>query len=224
MQQFRTFDRATAEALRLYQQFYGLPETASIDEETARSMGQARSCGVPDVLPRGLRALTNPWPKNELWYYFRNLDTSPDIDTLAEATAAFQSGYSLWHAVTPIRFRHTTEDTAQKPADIVVDWGYPGCGGIGCTDWPYPGNSIERAYSRFDIETVWKVNAVEDGDADMVAFAGHEVGHALGLYWERNGIYYEHSADGDALMYPIIPAGRRRLNDDDIAAARRVFG
>lgn len=222
------FDDATLEALEKYQRFYGLPTTGEVDSATFESLRNPHRCGVPDVIPKRLIGrqvgiLANPWPKTNLGYFFQNIDTSPDIDTREKAAAAFQSGYSLWHAVTPIRFNHTTQDIPGNQADIVILWGIPGCGGAACTDWPYPGNSISRAYSLFDSRVIWVVNNPE-GEYDIIAFAGHEVGHALGLYWVIDGDYYSHSPNSEALMYATIPGGRRRLHADDIAAARRVYG
>lgn len=222
------FDDVTVAAVKDYQSFHNLSATGSIDENTLQLLNTPR-CGVPDIAPRklasSLRTLRNPWPKNNLNYYFQNLDTSPDIDTLAEAAAAFQSGYSLWHAVTPIRFQHTTTNTTANPADIIILWGTPGCGGAACTDTPAVGSSITRAYTLFWSRALWKVNNPQSGDYDMVAFAAHEIGHALGLYWVgQNGEILWHSPDSSALMWDEIPAGRRSLQASDIEAARRVFG
>jgi hypothetical protein len=220
------FDTATENALALFQWFHKLPESRILDVETARTMGVPRSCGVPDLLPSGFRALKNPWPKPNLQFAFSNLSTiSPDINSSQKAAEAFKTGYALWEAVTPIRFSWSAAVTG---SDIIIHFGPVTCPGDACTDWPNSHHQpidLTHADSVFRDDVIWKVsNFNPHGDYDVVAFAAHEVGHALGLYFPENNRDWSHSPIDSALMYFQIPAGRRTLEPDDTAAAKRVYG
>lgn len=223
---FGDFDTATENALSLFQWFHKLPESRILDAEAARTMGVPRSCGVPDVLPSGFRALKNPWPKTNLQFAFSNLSTiSPDINSPQKAAEAFKNGYALWEAVTPIRFSWSAAVTG---SDIVIHFGPVKCPGDACTDWPnyhHRPIDLKHAKSVFRGDVTWKVtNFNSRGDYDVVAFAVHEVGHALGLYFPTHNRDWSHSPIKSALMYFQIPAGRRTLETDDKAAAKRVYG
>ena len=95
------FDDSTAEAVRRFQEFAGLPVTGVVDEATAAKMNQPR-CGNPDT-PGSPSSSTSgrKWATNNLRYAFQNF--TPDL-TSGRITVAIEQAFALWAAYTPLRF------------------------------------------------------------------------------------------------------------------------
>jgi len=218
------FDEATVAALTHYQNFFSLPETGKLDEETVAQMRLPR-CGNPDILsPDALileeRLLTNPWGKNNLSFCIPNIpshEQEPELDTLEKCRDAFQQGFSIWpnEANIPIRFHLRV---AGEVCDIGIVFGRPQCGGDACTDCPPDGTPLGMVY---DVTEKWSPNPPPNPEPiDIIAFACHEVGHALGLC--------RHSRNPAAIMYPTIPNLKRHLlsvgDDNDVDRIRTIYG
>jgi len=135
-----------------------------------------------------------------LTFGFQNATAnSPEIDTQAEAVVAFLQGFSIWSQHLHINFRHS-----QNNPDILIAWGDPQCAtyATACTSLPTDGDMI------YDSEEVWaQTSPPPQGNVDIVAFACHEVGYALGL---------DDSDNEAAMMHGRIPNGRRRLIAEDV--------
>ncbi|MEK6325836.1 MAG: matrixin family metalloprotease [Acidobacteriota bacterium] len=195
-------DTDLKQAIERLQTKFALPNTGQLDPATDALLSNLpmRTCGHIGThrmlsLPR---QQGNPWGREELTFGFGNLpNNSPEIDTVNEAAAAFQEGFSIWSQQIHMSFRHR-----QNEPDIVIWWGTPGCGGIACTSLPQDGDMMYASWE------VWARTATTFEDrVDIVAFACHEVGHALGL---------DDSDTEEAMMYGRIPNGRRRLIQEDV--------
>jgi hypothetical protein len=217
-----TFDEATAEALRRFQEFAGLPVTGEVDEATAEKMNQPR-CGNPD--PSGLAEFTTTgrrWATTNLRYAFQNF--TPDIPNFAVALAIEQA-FALWSAYTPLRF--TPVALASGP-EIIIQFA-AGDHGDGN---PFDGASGVLAHAffpsippavptpimgdaHFDEAETWTVTVPPGSGIDLVTVAAHEFGHSLGL---------GHSTVTGALMAPFYGGPHRFLHGDDIAGIQSLYG
>jgi hypothetical protein len=218
-----TFDESTAEAVRHFQEFAGLPVTGVVDEATADKMNQPR-CGNPD--PAGLAEFTTTgrrWAINNLRYGFQNF--TPDISN-ADVTMALEQAFALWAAYTPLRF---TRVAMSAGPEIVIRFvagdhndGFPfdGPGGVLAHAFypsipPAPVTPI-MGDAHFDEDETWTVTVPPGaGQIDLVTVAAHEFGHSLGL---------GHSSVTGALMAPFYGGPQRFLHNDDVAGIQSLYG
>lgn len=218
-----TFDDATANAVRRFQAFAGLPVTGEVDEATAAKMSEPR-CGVPDA--PGLAEYSTSgrkWATNNLRYGFQNF--TPDLSN-TDAMLAVEQAFALWAAYTPLRFSRV--DVASGPEIIIRfvagDHGdgspFDGAGGVLAHAFypsipPAPPSAI-MGDAHFDEAETWTV-AVPPGAGtfDLVTVAAHEFGHSLGL---------GHSSVNSALMAPFYGGPHRFLDADDIAGITSLYG
>lgn len=219
-----TFDEATAEAVRRFQEFAGLAVTGVVDEPTAAKMNEPR-CGNPDA-PEGLAEFTTSgrkWPTNNLRYAFQNF--TPDLSNAAITTAVEQA-FALWAAYTPLRF---TPVALSAGPEIVIRF-VAGDHGDGAP-FDGPGGVLAHAFypsvppapitpimgdAHFDEAETWTVTVPPPaGTFDLVTVAAHEFGHSLGL---------GHSSVGTALMAPFYGGPHRFLDADDIAGITSLYG
>jgi hypothetical protein len=218
-----TFDDATAEAIRHFQRFAGLPVTGVVDEATADKMNQPR-CGNPD--PSGLAEFTTSgrkWATNNLRYGFQNFST--DISDGA-ATLAVEQAFALWAAYTPLRFSRVNLSAGPE---IIIRFvagdhgdGFPFDGPSGVLAHafypsvpPAPVTPI-MGDAHFDEAETWTVTVPPGaGATDLVTVAAHEFGHSLGL---------GHSDVTGALMAPFYGGPQRALHSDDIAGIQSLYG
>lgn len=217
------FDDQTAEAVRRFQAFAGLPVTGTVDDATAERMNQPR-CGNPDEGPLA-RFVTSgrKWATTNLRYAFQNF--TADISS-GDATLAVEQAFAVWAAYTPLRF---TRVAMSAGPEIIIrfvggDHGdgspFDGASGVLAHAFypsvpPAPPTAI-MGDSHFDEAETWSVAVpVPAGGIDLVTVAAHEFGHALGL---------GHSAVTGALMAPFYGGPMRTLHSDDIAGIQSLYG
>jgi predicted Zn-dependent protease len=218
-----TFDDATAEAVRRFQEFANLPVTGVVDAATAEKMNQPR-CGIPDAPDLAEFVTTGrKWATNNLRYAFQNF--TPDL-TNAQITVAIEQAFALWAAYTPLRFSPVALTAGPE---IIIQFA-PGDHGDG---FPFDGPSGVLAHAffpsvppapvtaimgdaHFDEAETWTVTVPPGaGTIDLVTVAAHEFGHSLGL---------SHSTVATALMAPFYGGPHRFLDPDDIAGIQSLYG
>jgi hypothetical protein len=218
-----TFDEATAQAVRTFQRFAGLPVTGIVDDATAATMNLKR-CGNPDA--PGLAEFNTSgrkWATNNLRYAFDNL--TPDLNS-AQIALAIEQAFAVWAAWTPLRF---TAVAMSAGPEIVIRFvpgdhgdGFPFDGGSGVLAHaffpsvpPAPASAI-MGDTHFDEAETWTVAVPPGaGGIDLVTVAAHEFGHALGL---------GHSTVPGALMAPFYGGPHRAVEADDIAGVTSLYG
>jgi hypothetical protein len=209
------FDEGTAEALRTFQSFVGLPPTGVLDEATLEYMARPR-CGFPDTADFTLQG--SKWTTTSLRYAFENF--TPDV-TQAQTRTAIQQAFALWAAITPLTF---TEVAIAAPHEIRIRFAagnhgdgsnFDGGGGVlAHAYYPPPGGGALAGDTHFDEAEAWSINLPPSG-IDLVTVAAHEFGHALGL---------AHSNVSGALMYPFYGGAHRQLEADDVAGIQAIYG
>lgn len=209
------FDENTEQALKNFQERYGLEPSGVLDKATLDLMNTPR-CGFPDTAEFVLQG--NKWGTTNLRYGFVNF--SADL-TQAQTRAACQTALSYWSAVTPLTF---TEAAAATNPEIRISF-VAGDHGDG-SPFDGPGSVLAHAYypppnggdiagdAHFDEAEGWSVNLPATG-IDLYTVGAHEFGHSLGL---------AHSAVGTALMYPYYGGPHRHLDADDISGIQALYG
>jgi len=210
-------DSPTASALRRFQRFYGLPETGEVDAATAHVMSLPR-CGFPDLAEFAVDG--RRWNTNNLTYAINN---TPAGLSIAQVQAAIRDAFSLWSAVTPLRFTEVPAATAHD-IDILFAAGNHGDGDpfdgpgnvLAHAFFPPPNNGALAGDAHFDAAETWTVVIpVPTGTFDLVTVAAHEFGDSLGL---------RHSNVGGALMFPTYSGAHRFLAADDVDGIRSIYG
>ncbi|KAL5974256.1 hypothetical protein ACLOJK_030920 [Asimina triloba] len=227
------FDDALHDALLTYQRNFNLNATGVLDASTVDVMVRPR-CGVADVVNgsstmnsagdsgRKLYTFfpgTPRWPpsRRDLTYAFRQDALSVNLQT---ARTIFGRAFARWAAVTTLTF---TETEDYESADMRIGF-FSGDHGDG---EPFDGvlGTLAHAFSppsgRFhlDADENWAATdeQLSSSAIDLESVAVHEIGHLLGL---------GHSSVEDAIMYPTITAGTKRLElrADDIAGVQQLYG
>jgi peptidoglycan hydrolase-like protein with peptidoglycan-binding domain len=217
-----TFDVATADALRNYQLFHGLPPTAELDLATVADMSSPR-CGFPDQTGLSRFAVQgNKWPTTNLRYGFANF--TGDVGQ-ADVQSAIRQACTLWSSVTPLTFREVAVD---EGPEITIQFasGDHGDGASNAFDgpsgvlahafFPPPNGGDIAGDMHFDDAETWSVSVpVPAGAFDLITVAAHELGHALGL---------DHSTTSGALMFPTYSGPHRFLSPDDVSGIQSIYG
>ncbi|XP_068638470.1 metalloendoproteinase 2-MMP-like [Aristolochia californica] len=230
-----SFDDILEHAIKTYQQNFNLNVSGVLDDSTLAQLVRPR-CGVPDIV-NGTTTMNSgkfnklhsvahfsffpdrpTWgSKRDLTYY---LDSSSRIVDSQRMSTIFSRAFSRWSAVTPLTFQETDSSVN---ADIKIGF-YSGDHGDG---EPFDGvmGTLAHAFSppdgrlHLDAAENWNVESDSVGftEIDLESVAVHEIGHLLGL---------GHSSVEDALMYPSITSGSRRVDlaGDDIEGIQVLYG
>ncbi|CAH8388157.1 unnamed protein product [Eruca vesicaria subsp. sativa] len=230
------FDDVLKSAITTYQNNFNLKSTGKLDAPTLQQIVKPR-CGNPDIISdmnagKKLRTVARysffpgkpKWPKKnrELTYAF-----VPRNNLTEEVKNVFARAFTRWADVTPLNF---TRSESVVGADIVIGF-FAGEHGDG-EPFDGPMGTLAHASSpptgmfHLDGEEDWLISG-EDVNrrkilpvtsvVDLESVAVHEIGHLLGL---------GHSSVEDAIMYPAIAGGDRKveLAKDDIEGIQRLYG
>lgn len=239
------FDDTLESALKTYQLNFNLNTTGVLDAPTIQHLIKPR-CGNADVVngtstmnsgkpPAGSPTMHTVahysffpgrprWPANkrDLTYAF-----VPQNGLTDDIKIVFTRAFDRWSEVTPLTF---TEIASYQSADIKIGFfsgdhndGEPFDGPMGTLAHAF---SPPAGHFHLDGEENWVIDGapIVDGNffsilsaVDLESVAVHEIGHLLGL---------GHSSVEDAIMYPTLGAGTRRveLRNDDILGVQELYG
>ena len=212
-------------AISRFQEFYGLPVTGYLTDNTLRMMRKPR-CGVKDITHHAFHENARKWPRTHLRWNFQ----LADAETLRMTKAAFD----LWSQYSSLAF---TRD-AQHP-DILISYrsrshtnALRGMNGNKLCEYPFDGPGIELAHAYFptggydyvsevhiDEEEPWhiRLDSNPPEKLSLVTTLTHEIGHALGL---------QHSVNNQSIMFPFMSEHSFpvKLNVEDIASIQNLYG
>jgi hypothetical protein len=175
-----------------------------------------RECGVPDdpLNPPTLNFTNNGvrWNKTSLTYRFGSF--TPDISQI-DVRTAIRTAFDLWSNVTPLIFTEINTGTPDILLNFVAS--IPGSTAARAT-WNSVGGIITDSQIIFDDSDIWALAVpIAAASLDLVDFAAHEIGHALGL---------GHSLIQTAIMRSAFNSGttQRSLDQDDINGIQSIYG
>ncbi|XP_031493042.1 metalloendoproteinase 3-MMP-like [Nymphaea colorata] len=232
------FNEDLEAALRTYQMNFNLNTSGVLDEATVQKLIQPR-CGVPDIvngtnLMKSGRHRYIPGVGHFVMHYsfFTNMPRWPDSQRNLKYTfstdnqqygaeqlrSVFSAAFAKWAAVSPFQFAEAYEG---EVADLQIAF-YSGDHGDG-HPFDGPGSILAHAFAptngrlHFDADETWLPDATGTNGVDLESVAVHEIGHLLGL---------GHSADINAIMFPTIRRGERKLNpnSDDVQGIQVLYG
>ncbi|OWA53280.1 Matrix metalloproteinase-16, partial [Hypsibius exemplaris] len=232
-----TFRAATTnvmkKAIRMFQRFWGLPESGEIDEKTQELMAKPR-CGVADNVAsvddgtlvadaadggdieaaRRKRYIIQKqvqfgqkWRRKDLKY--RITKYSQKIPS-SVVDGVIRKALYEWQKVSP--FNITLKETGPVHMEIRFE---PGDGPGKALAYAYGPGTAEGGDIRFDEYEDWTVRTTNGQNLYMVAL--HEIGHTFGL---------DHSNTPGAIMNPYYTGyvQGKGLQPDDIAGIQAIYG
>lgn len=224
-----TLDRATSDALRVYQSTAQLPPTGQLDEATVAMVERPR-CGLPDTelveiydQPQPTDPIAAPYVLvgcsfTKTGFLHRFINGTPDLAADTEREPVRRALATWAGALCGMTF----SETADSSSDLATAW-YTGNHGDGFS-FDGPGNVLAHAFfpppcggsfagqMHFDDAENWSLDGVSGFDLETVAL--HEIGHLLGL---------GHSSDPNAVMFASYGGVRRVLHQDDVDGIRRLY-
>ncbi len=135
--------------------------------------------------------------------------------TNAQFISVIRAAFEAWEKVTNIDF---VEVADSSNVDVRLGWGdLGGPGGtIGTAYWSYSGDTITQSFIEFDRAENWTYN-IGPASSGVGAYqvALHEIGHVMGI---------AHSGVHPSIMYPSLINSLPGLTQDDVSAARAIYG
>jgi hypothetical protein len=200
------FDKSTIQALKAFQRRHELPQTGSVDKETAAELSMPR-CGYPEVVRRPPWE-NNPWGKTIISFGFVNFWPGLKVMQIREG---FNDALWIWADPARLKFKQVIDINTHQP-DIHVSFiDRPDTHYAATVPPPYGDMYVSNYYP-------WSVDPqVPKEKDDLIAVAAHEFGHALGL----DDLYK--AKETDAVMYHKVFSGKRRLHQIDIDNIRAIY-
>jgi hypothetical protein len=220
------FDNDLENALVQYQEFFHLPTTGELDNDTRKMMARPR-CGVPEYTASKAKETKfayypgkPKWNKLDLTYALENFPFGIERETIK---SSIKAAFDVWKSAVPtfnfsLSDRISSSNIKLRFADRQHSfsnqgacWSFDGREGVIAHAFP-----PELGIVHFDRDEKWSVNANPRFDQkDLITCSIHEIGHVLGL---------EHSTvSEDVVMYPIHKNNRRALQPDDIQAIQGLY-
>ncbi|XP_036141735.1 72 kDa type IV collagenase-like [Monomorium pharaonis] len=224
MQSFETIceQRILQDSISLFQEYYKLPITGEVSNETLDQMRRPR-CGQPDIVQQNANAIGNKWPQRVLTWNF-HLATKP----MLEARAAF----TLWQAASSLTFRRNISNP-----NILISWRdgnhmmldrrngnlcpspLDGRGGV-LAHATYPtGHAGYISEIHVDSKEHWYIylDQTPSNSDSLLYVLTHEIGHSLGL---------QHDPHTDSIMYAYTTHYSHpiKLSDEDILNIQNLYG
>lgn len=214
----KTDSLCVTDAVRKFQEFYGLGVDGDVGNMTRRTMLQRMSCGCgnPDVQAVTENASVMRWRKLDVKYF---IDKTPNGVSQTEVVAIYDWAWKVaWGGVCgidPERVRSASE------ADVIMSTGRGKRSGFdgpsGVLAWSQmPADGVSQIEMRFDLDEVFGT-ADSTGRIKLPNVAAHEIGHA-------KGISHIAASRGVALMNPIYASAVDKPRELDIAEAVMRYG
>lgn len=206
--QYGSWDDASQTAFMKYQELNGLPTNRHIADEGTLLRMCERRCNLPD---HPYQLVTEPMQQTQKWnklvLRWKLLNYTPDMNQY-EVSQAFNKGFQMWAAVTPLVFIEALRD---EQADINITFKkLDSVGNVLAQAWFPPVGRME-----FDESETWSWSLpLQRGKVDLATIVCHEAGHALGL---------DHSNVRGAMMAPVYAGPMRYLSNDDIQRIQRLY-
>ncbi|XP_011883993.1 PREDICTED: matrix metalloproteinase-18-like [Vollenhovia emeryi] len=198
-------------AISLFQEYYKLPVTGTINNETLNLMSKAR-CGLGDIANFGEEGQRKErrWPKKHLTWNF-HLANKPLLDTTRAAFDICQIILLSWRAAHHTFVESRNGEVCTNPFD--------GPGGTLAHAF-YPNGAPDYTSEiHVDKTEPWYIH-LDTCPADkayLLYLLTHEIGHALGL---------DHSTNNASIMYSFAPVDPRpvALSNEDILNIHNLYG
>ncbi|NP_001296676.1 matrix metalloproteinase-14-like precursor [Hydra vulgaris] len=209
------------------QRFAGIPVSGILDAPTQELIETPR-CGLPDFKKpnesrnRRYTLQGTTWKKNELTW--KLLNNNNDGLTRGEIETTLHKAFSMWEAVTNLKFRQL-QINENKKADIEIKfaqgyhddpYSFDGFGGtLAHAFYPHTNEGLSGDV-HFDDAEKFTIESPEGRSLLWVAV--HEIGHSIGL---------EHSNVKEALMFPwyrVQDVRDIQLSDDDVLGIQSIYG
>ncbi|RDX71244.1 Metalloendoproteinase 5-MMP, partial [Mucuna pruriens] len=221
-------DQKTMSALKTYQQYFNLPATGYLNNETIDQISLLR-CAVPDMNFNYEFTDNVSWPKarNQWFPTGKNLTYGflPDSQIPANMTEVLTDAFTRWAEATGVlNLTETIYDDADiKVGFYIFDDGVDDAVLGGSIIRLEPDSNMKTGEIRLDATLYWALPiendslSWEDGVLDLESAAMHQIGHLLGL---------DHSNHTDSVMYPyILPSQQRKvqLSQSDMDNIHQVY-